>query len=117
MSSIAILMGLWAAFLVPETNRVPIERLQAAFSRHWLWRRFFPRADEESAGEDAALAGRDQDGRVRLVWSGGCAGAGARAVASTQGVLTATAQRVRARAPGAPQRLATQSAGGGSRAL
>jgi hypothetical protein len=59
MASIATLLGLWALLLVPETNRVPIERLQATFARHWLWRRFFTPSDEESA---EALA---RDAKVR----------------------------------------------------
>jgi hypothetical protein len=72
MACIASLLGLWALLLVPETNRVPIERLQAAFARHWLWKRFFTGGgDEESGGdastgsgaaEDVPIAARDQQG-------------------------------------------------------
>lgn len=67
MASIATLLGLWALLLVPETNRIPVERLQATFARHWLWRRFYVGGggDEESAaaaGGDAST--RDQDAQA-----------------------------------------------------
>jgi hypothetical protein len=65
MASIASLLGLWALFLVPETNRVPIERLQAAFAHHWLWRRFYASSDEESPKEDTPSARDQSAGRRR----------------------------------------------------
>lgn len=76
MASIATLLGLWAWLLVPETNRVPIERLQATFARHWLWGRFFRRAGNESdCGESGAVL---EDARVRNHGRGWARGTGGR---------------------------------------
>lgn len=67
MASIATLLGLWAFLLVPETNRVPIERLQATFARHWVWGRFFPPNDEEvAAEEDDRICGSTLDAQAMI---------------------------------------------------
>eukprot|EP00887_Chlorella_sp_A99_P000701 scaffold5.g701.t1 len=66
MASIATLLGIWAWLLVPETSRVPIERLQATFEAHWVWKRFFPKGDVERPAFQlegkAAKEGSDDSG-------------------------------------------------------
>ena len=78
MASIAALLAVYAWLLVPETNQVPIERLQETFASHWLWRRFFPEGDEESPeGRIIPSAGSELDAKVclggRRRGRGGCA--------------------------------------------
>ena len=87
MASIATLLTIWAWLLVPETNRVPIERLQATFAAHWVWHRFFPKTDVEKP----AVA---EGGKLDLKVGGGSLGQG-RWHCHTLGHRPAAAQRCR----------------------
>ncbi|RMZ57654.1 hypothetical protein APUTEX25_001854 [Auxenochlorella protothecoides] len=68
-AGVAGLLLLYTIFLVPETSHVPVERLQAVFYTHWLWKRFMPVGDEErgplAPGDPAADGHRRREGQRR----------------------------------------------------
>lgn len=38
-AGMCVLMGLWAAFFLPETKGVEIEAVYRLFTNHWFWKR------------------------------------------------------------------------------
>lgn len=52
-----MLMGLWAAFFLPETKGVEIEGVYKLFLNHWFWKRTLGQGREQRAENVARISG------------------------------------------------------------
>lgn len=56
-AGMCVLMGLWAAFFLPETKGVEIEGVYRLFTNHWFWGKTLGQGRENRAENVARLSG------------------------------------------------------------